>query len=311
MGDEDIKSKLETLLENYKICFVEISGLGRVDEKYAHKIDLVDEKKTVRTKPYRLTWEEDEFLKEQLDELLEKGVIRPSKGRWTSPVFFVPKKGNEKPRLVVNFKQLNDNTQKMNYPLPHINELLDGFGGNSKYLSCLDAANGFWQIPMDKDSIQYTGFICKHGTYEWLAMPFGLTTASDTYQGMMSNLLSPYIGKFVFCFIDDVIIFSRSAEEHLEHLKVVFEVCKAANLRLKRSKCQFFKKKVEYLGHVMTSEGVLPSDRNVKKILEMKAPNNLSEVQSLLGTTNYYRRFVENYSELLVIYQVMKGSVVK
>lgn len=230
---------------------------------------------------------------------MNKGVLRPSKGKWTSPVFFVPKRGDQKMRLVVNYKQLNDNTKKVNFPIPHINELLDAFGNGCMVYLVMDCASGYWQVPMEEESIERTGFICKHGTYEWLTMPFDLATACDTYQYMMTTLLSPYIGKFVFCFIDDVIVFSRSIEEHMEHLKIIFEVCKSANLRLKKAKCQFMKKKVEYLGHMVSRDGVLPNERNIKKIQEMKTPTNTAEVQSLLGTTNYYRRYVEKYSEIM------------
>jgi hypothetical protein len=129
----------------------------------------------IRTKPYRLTWEEDEHLMNEIDDLLRNGLIRPSKGRWTSPVFFVPKKDNGL-RLVVNYKQLNSNTRKTLYPLPHINELLDSFGG-AIIFSTLDAASGYWQVPLDEESIEVTGFVCKAGVYEFLTMPFGLCTA--------------------------------------------------------------------------------------------------------------------------------------
>lgn len=296
-NNEIIPVEIKSLLEKFANSFAENGGLGKVSIEHEHTIELKDPNEIIKTKPYRLTWEEDAHLKEELDQLLEKGLIRPSKGRWTSPVFFVQKK-DKGLRLVVDFRKLNKNTKKMVYPLPHINELLDSLGG-AMIFSTLDAASGYWQVPLNEDSIEKTGFITKYGTYEFLVMPFGLCTASDTYQKMMSSLMAPYIGRFVFVFIDDIIVYSKDINEHLTHLKTVFEVCNAANLRLKRSKCHFACKSVEYLGHVVSADGVLPTTHNVSKLINMKTPECVSEVRSLLGTTNYYRRYIPNYAALM------------
>ncbi|CEG75313.1 hypothetical protein RMATCC62417_10378 [Rhizopus microsporus] len=193
-NNEIIPVEIKSLLEKFANSFAENGGLGKVSIEHEHTIELKDPNEIIKTKPYRLTWEEDAHLKEELDQLLEKGLIRPSKGRWTSPVFFVQKK-DKGLRLVVDFRKLNKNTKKMVYPLPHINELLDSLGG-AMIFSTLDAASGYWQVPLNEDSIEKTGFITKYGTYEFLVMPFGLCTASDTYQKMMSSLMAPYIGRF-------------------------------------------------------------------------------------------------------------------
>ncbi|CEJ05211.1 hypothetical protein RMCBS344292_19157 [Rhizopus microsporus] len=296
-NNEIIPMEVKSLLEKFANSFAENGGLGKVSIEHEHTIELKDPNEIIKTKPYRLTWEEDAHLKEELDQLLEKGLIRPSKGRWTSPVFFVQKK-DKGLRLVVDFRKLNKNTKKMVYPLPHINELLDSLGGATIF-STLDAASGYWQVPLNGDSIEKTGFITKYGTYEFLVMPFGLCTASDTYQKMMSSLMAPYIGRFVFVFIDDIIVYSKNISEHLIHLETVFEVCNAANLRLKRSKCHFACKSVEYLGHVVSADGVLPTTHNVSKLINMKTPECISDVRSLLGTTNYYRRYIPNYAALM------------
>lgn len=296
-NNEIIPMEVKSLLEKFANSFAENGGLGKVSIEHEHTIELKDPNEIIKTKPYRLTWEEDAHLKEELDQLLEKGLIRPSKGRWTSPVFFVQKK-DKGLRLVVDFRKLNKNTKKMVYPLPHINELLDSLGGATIF-STLDAASGYWQVPLNGDSIEKTGFITKYGTYEFLVMPFGLCTASDTYQKMMPSLMAPYIGRFVFVFIDDIIVYSKNISEHLIHLETVFEVCNAANLRLKRSKCHFACKSVEYLGHVVSADGVLPTTHNVSKLINMKTPECISDVRSLLGTTNYYRRYIPNYAALM------------
>ncbi|KAG1257677.1 hypothetical protein G6F68_009191 [Rhizopus microsporus] len=295
--EENTPEEIKHFIKQFSNSFAENSGLGKISKEYEHIIELKNPNELIKTKPYRLTWEEDTHLKEELKQLLEKGLIRPSKGRWTSPVFFVQKK-DKGLRLVVDFRKLNKNTKKMVYPLPHINELLDSLGGATVF-STLDAASGYWQVPLHEDSIEKTGFITKYGTYEFLVMPFGLCTASDTYQRMMSSLMAPFIGRFVFVFIDDIIVYSKNIDEHLTHLRTVFETCNAANLRLKRSKCHFACESVEYLGHIVSAKGVLPTSRNVSKLTEMKTPSCVSEVRSLLGTTNYYRRYIQNYAALM------------
>ena len=203
--DEDANGPIKNLVDQYSHCFVENVGLGRVNN-VRHEIPTTTDV-PIRSKPYRLTIDEEDSLKEELDTLLELGIIRPSNGRWTAPVFFVPKK-NKKLRLVVNFQRLNAVTIKDGYPLPHIEEVLDSLGG-SRFFSTLDAASGFWQVEMDQNSMEKTGFVTKFGTYEFTVMPFGLTSAPSTFQRMMTNILQSFIGKVVYVFIDDVLVYSQ------------------------------------------------------------------------------------------------------
>ncbi|KAJ8651447.1 hypothetical protein O0I10_013001 [Lichtheimia ornata] len=251
----------------------------------------------IRSRPYRLTWEEEKYLQEELTRLLDLGLISPSNGQWTSPIFFVKKKDGQL-RLVVDYRQLNERTIKDAYPLPQIDNLLDSMGGACVF-STLDAASGYWQIRMTKEASERSGFVCPFGTFTWNVMSFGLTSAPSTFQRTMNTILQRFIGRFVYCFIDDIIIYSRSMEEHQEHLRLVFEACDEANLRLKYSKCSFGQRSVEYLGHVVSDQGLAPTDRNVAKILAMPPPRNVEEVRSFLGLSGYYRRFVPQYAHIL------------
>lgn len=217
-------------------------------------------------------------------------------GRWTSLVFFVRKK-DAGLRMVIDYRRLNKQTVKEGFPMPDIDQILDNMGGASWY-STLDAASGYWRVPMAEDSIEKTGFITRWGAYEWLVMAFGMTSAGYTFQKLMMQLLAPYLGHFAWVFIDDIIIYSRSLEEHLEHLRIVFDVCRTANLRLRLEKCQFAKRSVEYLGHLVSSEGLQPSPRNIRKALDMSTPTNVNQVRSYLGTVSYFRRFVMDYATL-------------
>lgn len=150
---------------------------------------------------------------------------------------------------------------------------------------------------MEKDSVAKTGLVTKNGTYEFLKMPFGLTSAPSTFQRVMSNLLRDFLGVFVYVFINDVIIFSNNMATHKSHLAKVFRVCNEANLRLKRSKCHFGLPQVEYLGHVVAGDGLFPCSRNVDKLLEMATPRSVGDVRSFLGTAGYYRRCIPRFAE--------------
>ncbi|CEJ05159.1 hypothetical protein RMCBS344292_19107 [Rhizopus microsporus] len=226
--------------------------------------------------------------------MLQLGLIRPSKGTWSSPCFFVKKKDGSL-RLVIDYRRLNKITIKDNFPLPIIDTLLDSLSGAQIY-STLDAASGYWQVPMQEESICKTGFVTPQGTFEFLVMPFGLTSAPATFQRMMLNLLGEYVGKFIHVFIDDVICYSQSPEEHIKHLQLVFNKCRQHNLRLKFKKCTFGARQVEYLGHTISGEGISPHNHNVDKIFAFKTPRNADDVRSFLGTTGYYRRFINNYA---------------
>ncbi|KAJ8651754.1 hypothetical protein O0I10_012681 [Lichtheimia ornata] len=293
--DVSVPAEINTLLSQYHHCFVEHSGLGRV-KGYEHHIPLQDTT-PVRSKPYRLTWEEEDHLRKELATMTDLGLIRPSKGTWTSPIFFVRKKTGEL-RLVIDYRQMNSKTVKDAYPLPHLDDLLGSMAG-AQIFSTLDAASGYWQIPLAQEAIELSGFVTKYGTYEFTVMPFGLTSAPACFQRTMTSLLGPFISKFAFVFIDDIIIFSSSLQDHVNHLEQVLQVCDQAGLRLKKAKCDFARSYVEYLGHIVSSEGLLPSPSNVTKIRKMQAPQNIDQVRSFIGMVNYYRRHIPECAQLL------------
>ncbi|KAJ8651318.1 hypothetical protein O0I10_013191 [Lichtheimia ornata] len=293
--DESMPAEITDLLDHYQHCFVETSGLGRV-HGYEHHIPLHDFT-PVRSKPYRLTWEEEEHLRKELATMTDLGLIRPSKGTWTSPIFFVRKKSGEL-RLVIDYPQLNSKTMKDAYPLPHLDDLLGSMAG-AQIFSTLDAASGYWQIPLAQEAIELSGFVTKYGTYEFTVMPFGLTSAPACFQRTMTSILGPFIGKFVFVFIDDIIIFSSSLQEHIKHLEQILQVCNQAGLRLKRAKCEFARTYVEYLGHIVSREGLLPSPNNVVKIRKMLPPRNIDQVRSFVGMVNYYRRHIPDCAAIM------------
>lgn len=294
--DHILDPELKETLKEYEAVFVEVSGPGLVNI-IEHHIPLNTEKpEPIRSRPYRLTWNEEDYLKKEIKKMLDLNLIKPSDGLWCSPCFFV-KKNNGKLRLVIDYRRLNQMTVKSGYALPIIDQLLDRLGGH-QYFSVIDCASGFWQIPLEESCKQYTGFVTTQGCYEFNVMPFGLTSASSTFQKMMNTLLAPYVGDFVFIFIDDVIIFSKTLNEHRKHIVLILEKCLENNLRLNLTKSHFLKEKVEYLGHEISANGIHPNTRNMEKILRFPIPKNVDEIKSFLGTTGYYRRFIPHYASV-------------
>lgn len=292
---DNIPDYLKGVVTRHLDSFVEVSGLGRVNI-LEHEISVMPDAVPIKSKPFRLTWEEQDELTKELTKMMDHGLIRPSKGVWSSPCFFVKKKDGSL-RLVIDYRKLNKLTIKDNFPLPIIDTLLDSLAG-AVVFSTLDAASGYWQVPMHSNSIEKTGFTTPQGTFEFLVMPFGLTSAPATFQRMMTNLLGDYIGKFVHVFIDDVICYSSSPEEHIHHLDLIFKRCNEHGLRLKFKKCKFGSPEVDYLGHKISGSGILPNVHNTEKILNFVTPRNVDEVRSFLGTTGYYRRFINNYATI-------------
>ncbi|KAL0381937.1 UNVERIFIED_CONTAM: Retrovirus-related Pol polyprotein from transposon [Sesamum latifolium] len=214
--------------------------------------------------PYRMAPSELKELKKQLEELLDKG-------------------------------QLNRITIKNKYPLPRIDDLLDQLKGATVF-SKIDLRSGYWQLRIEEGSISKTAFRTRYGHCEFVVMPFGLTNAPAAFMSLMNKTLQPFLDQFVIVFIDDILIYSRSPEEHEQHLRTVLQILREKQLYAKFSKCEFWMEEISFLGHVVLKEGVQPDPAKVKAILEWEPPKNVSEVRSFLGLTGYYRRFVKDFS---------------
>jgi ADP-ribose pyrophosphatase YjhB (NUDIX family) len=244
---------------------------------------------------YRMSVTELQELKKQLDFLLSKGYIRPSNSPYGAPVLFAPKKDGGL-RLCLDFRALNNQTVKDRYPLPRQTDIFDLLQG-SQYFSSLDALWGYWQIRMSEDSIEKTAIRTPLGSYEFLVMPFGLVNAPSTFQRFMETALKPYLLKFCMVYIDDIIIFSKTEQEHLEHVRLILETLNKFQVKIKLSKCEFFKIKLDFLGHVISREGISPQPKKIQSIVEWPKPTSVKEVQQFMGLANYYRRHVDKFAE--------------
>lgn len=255
----------------------------------------------IYTKPYRQPPAQTEEIKRQVEKLLEDNVIRESFSPWSSPVHLVPKKldasGEIKYRMVIDYRRLNDITIDDKYPLPNINDLFDKLG-KSSYFTTLDLASGYHQIEVNDSDTQKTAFSTQFGHYEFLRMPFGLKTAPATFQRTMDNVLRGLQGIHCLVYLDDIIIFSASLQEHLEKLRTVFDRLRQTNLKVQLDKSEFLRKEVLYLGHTITKDGLKPNDDKIHAVLNYPLPKTTTEIKSFLGLVGYYRRFIKDFAKV-------------
>src|SRR6266487_3209359 len=235
----------------------------------------------IKRNAYRTAPKENEFIKSEIEEMLQQDLIQHSTSPWSFPVVIVKKK-NGKLRFCVNYKPLNDVTKKDNYPLPRIDEILDSLNG-AQWFTTLDLASGYWQIKVREEDREKTAFITKFGTFEFKVMPFGLCNAPATFQRIMNKVLGDSIHKYVMVYLDDVIIYSKSFEEHLRHIEDVLNRIRRVNLRLKAEKCHFGASELQFLGHVVGKDGVKPDPEKVEKIENYTIPRNIRELRGALG----------------------------
>ncbi|GJQ96587.1 putative reverse transcriptase domain-containing protein [Tanacetum coccineum] len=251
------------------------------------RIDLIPGAAPVARAPYRLAPSEMKELSKQLQELLEKGFIRPSSSPWGAPVLFVKKKDGSF-RMCIDYRELNKLTIKNRYPLPRIDDLFDQLQGSSVY-SKIDLRSGYHQLRIREEDIPITAFRTRYGHYEFQVMPFGLTNAPAVFMDLMNRVCKPYLDKFVIVFIDDILIYSRNKEEHGEHLKTILNLPRSEKLYAKFPKCDFWLDFVQFLGHVIDSSGVHVDPAKIEAIKNWAAPTTPTEVRQFLGLAGYYR----------------------
>lgn len=272
-----------------------------------HAIPLLEGKQPPFRPLYNLSGTELGTLREYLDTAMANGWIRRSESPAGAPILFVPKKDGSL-RLCVDYRGLNDVTIKNRHPLPLISETLDRLSGAKMY-SKLDLKDAYHRIPIREGDEWKTAFRTRYGHFEYMVMPFGLTNAPATFQAYINQTLAGLMDTCCVVYLDDILIFSNSAEEHTQHLRAVLARLKKHALYANRKKCQFFATEVEFLGFIVSTEGVSMDPRRVATIAEWKAPASYHEVQVFLGFANFYRRFIKHYSKIAYgLTSMLKGS---
>jgi len=292
--DKDQQNELMTLLYTYDNLFsVSDMDLG-CTTAIEHHIKT-DNSPPFKSRPYRVNHETREKLKTHIEEMLEQDIIEESCSPWASPIILVKKKDGSD-RFVCDFRRLNSVTIRDSYPLPRIDDSIDALGG-SVFFSTLDLRSGYWQVPVARDSRPYTAFTSYEGLYQFKRLPFGLTNAPATFQRLMEMVLRGLNWKICLIYLDDIICFSTSFNDHLKRLREVFDRLLDNNLKLKPSKCYFCKREVQFLGHVVNKNGISPSPEKTDLISKCPPPKTPKQVKQMLGLVGYYRRFVPNFAQ--------------
>ena len=299
-GLEDWPEKLqqeakEMLKRNAKVFSKDDMDMGRTN-LVKHHIKLTDPvpfKEAYRRIPPQMYDE----VKTHLQEMLDLGALRPSNSPWASAIVLVRKKDGRL-RFCIDLRKLNNRTVKDTYSLPRIESILDSLGG-AQIFSTLGLKAGYWQVEMAEECRAYTAFTCDPlGFYECDTMPFGATNAPATFQRLMHDCLGELNMNWCIVYLDDIIIFSDTKEEHLKRLEAVFQKLCTAGLKLKPSKCFFFREKIEYLGHVVSGKGISTNPKKVEAVAKWPTPKTVYDIRSFLGFVGYYRRFIKNFSRM-------------
>jgi hypothetical protein len=248
---------------------------------------------------YRLSPLEYRELKKQVTKILKDGILEVSQSPYGAPVLFVPKPNGRGLRLCVDYRALNSITVKNRCTIPRIDNLLDAVAGSS-YFTSLDLTSGYHQILISEEDRPKTAFRTPFGHFQFKVLIEGLTNAPATFQTAMNSILYPYIRKFVVVYIDDILIFSKTEAEHQAHVRLVLEVLKREKFFVCKAKSSFAQKEVKYLGHIVDKQGICPDPKKVEAVQTWPVPKNVHDVRSFLGLVNYFRKFIEHYSEIAV-----------
>lgn len=296
-NDNSENVKLKDVLEEYNHVFAKSKydvGCIRLEPQ---KVILTSEL-PISLRPYRASPKDNAEIKRQIDELLAADLIKPSCSPYSAPITLAYKRDeNSKTRLCIDYRKLNKITKTDSEPLPFIDSILDQLT-NAKIFSTLDLASGYWHIRLNEKDTEKLAFTSNFGLYEWKRLPFGWKNAPAIFQRTLRQILNKYEIKFALNYFDDIIIFSQSFEEHLEHLKTMFSICEKENIMLKQSKCQFAQKRIKFLGYEVESGKYSPSNANIDTIKRLKPPTNVKELQRFLGSINVYNKFIPNYAKI-------------
>ena len=276
------------LLESFA---VDIQHLGETELQY-HRIDTGNAR-PVAQRFYRTSPKIRVEMERQIMELLENGLIEPSTSEWRSPVVMLKKPGDAGYRFAIDYRKVNAVSEKTSFPLPRLDDVWDAIGeAKATHFTVLDMASGFWQLPLYPDTKHNSSFITQQGQYQWNRVPFGLSNATTTFQMTMSKEFGDLIFKSALIYVDDIIVYSSSYEQHLKDLEQVFNRLRQHNLTLKPSKCHFAAQQVDYLGHVISKERTKPNPNKTAVIDTYPVPKDKKQVKRFTGISNFYRKIM-------------------
>jgi hypothetical protein len=298
LGDINEQTKLQfmDLIQKYQDVFDWNNDSLGCTPIIKHRV-ITEDVPPIRCRPYRMCPAEIESLKSELDKLSALGVIRPSNSPWSSPIILIKKKDNSY-RLVIDYRKINAITKKDAYALPRIETLLDTLG-NASIFSALDMRSGFYQVALAEDSIEKSAFATAQlGQWEFTRMPMGMCNSVGTFQRMVDLVFKNLINKSLVAYIDDLNCFSKTHEDHLIDLENLFVCVRQANLKLNISKCFFFKEKLNFLGYIITKDGLETDPVKIEKVRNYPMPTSVTQIKGFIGIASYYRRFINNFAAI-------------
>ena len=281
------------LLEELDTFAKSQEDLGTTDVD-SHRMEMASSGPVKRSR--RLPLAQHQVVRDDLDRMLKLDVIEPSRSSWASPIVLVAKKDGSI-RFCVDYRLVNNIMIKDSYPLPRIDDSIAALSG-SRWFSTLDLASGYWQVPMDPQDADKTAFTTPYGLFQFKKMPFGLANAPATFERLMDRVLEGLHWQTCLVYLDDIIVFSQTFDQHIERLREVLKRIRAAKLKLSPQKCQLFQKKVSFLGHIVSDEGVGTNPEKTEAIDKWPRPKSVREVRSFLGLCSYYRRFVRGFADI-------------
>lgn len=306
------QDKLNKIIKEHEEVFADPNDHLPFNTSVVGSIRTVDDS-PIYSKLYPYPAGVSDFVNKEIREMLEGGIIRPSRSPYNNPIWVVDKKGvdelgNKKKRMVIDFRKLNDRTIDDRYPVPDITNILSNLG-KANYFSKVDLKSGFFQILLREGDREKTAFSVNNGKYEYCRLPFGLKNAPSIFQRAIDDILRENIGTFVQVYMDDVIIYSETAADHLVHLEWVLRVLKDANMRVSKEKSEFFKNSIEFLGFIVSRDGIQTCPDKIAAISNFPEPNTLFHIRSFLGLAGYYRRFIKSFATIAKpLTDILKGE---
>ena len=284
------------LLDRYRHIFAADDSQLTQTDLVKHHIELLPGTTPIAQRPLRLSHQERQVVNQEVQKMLDAGIIRPSKSPWASPVVLVPKKDGGI-RFTTDFRRLNAVTKRDFYPLPNITAILDDLG-KAKWFSKIDMKSGYFTIKLDDESIERSAFVTSEGLYEYLVCPQGLNNSPATFQRLMNTIFRELIGRCILVYLDDIIVYTSTFEEHIDALSQVFQLLEKANIKAHLRKTEIGLKEVLYLGHIITEHGVKPDMAKIEAVQNFPRPRTVRDVRSFLGLCGYYRRFIKDFAKI-------------
>ena len=309
--DEKSKGLIENVIDEFSDVFASsLTDLGKCD-LIEHDIHVAENVTPIRQRAYRLSHTQKVKMTEILNDMLASDIIQESTSPWSSPAMLVSKKGHSGYRFVVDYRKLNSLTDIQALPLPTVDEALDNLGVHAPvWFSSVDLHSGFYQLSISKRSRPFTAFRTHNGLFEFKRLPQGLANSPGTFQRVMEAVLKGLHFQTCLIYLDDVIIFSRTIEDHIKHLREVFSRFRSAGLKLKPSKCYFAQSEIKYLGHTVSKDGIYPDKDKISAVQNYATPKNLKELRAFLGLSGYYRKHIQGYSDIASpLYKLTKKDV--